>query len=379
MSIPPLQPFSFLVGFITAIIFWTLVGRMRPLWGEIRAGWKRSREEAKARRSTTVEENHRRTTLRRAQGMHLAAPLFALDEIVEVPRLLAPAARREPGEPFLTEEITSRTIPYLPSWPELAAIYHAPSLSLALRLLKGEANLVLTGQPGTGKTVALAYLATMAANRDPQLGLLSESVPFLYHIADLRLPTDDTKDVLNPIQEAAAEHAPVMDLTRLPAFIQNAFESGRALLLLDGFDELPPGEQVKVTEYLKKLLKTYTGIRVVTTGCLEHLDGILSLGFEPLTLMPWNISQSNRFIEKWGQLWAQTVAAESWSQSGPEEVDPLLLKHLVEFRQPNSHTTRTNPQGLGRLCGRQPGFQYFGCHRNPYTPPGSQRNAARGS
>ncbi len=324
MSIPPLQPFSFLVGFITAIIFWTLVGRMRPLWGEIRAGWKRSREEAKARRSTTVEENHRRTTLRRAQGMHLAAPLFALDEIVEVPRLLAPAARREPGEPFLTEEITSRTIPYLPSWPELAAIYHAPSLSLS-KALEGGGQLVLTGQPGTGKTVALAYLATMAANRDPQLGLLSESVPFLYHIADLRLPTDDTKDVLDPIQEAAAEHAPVMDLTRLPAFIQNAFDSGRALLLIDGFDELPPGEQVKVTEYLKKLLKTYTGIRVVTTGCFEHLDGILSLGFVPLTLMPWNISQSNRFIEKWGQLWTQTVAAESWSQSGPEEVDPLLL------------------------------------------------------
>ena len=324
LQIPSLQPFSFLVGFITAIIFWSLIVRMRPLWDEVRTGWKKRREDAKTRRSTSVEENHRRTTLRRAQGMHLAAPLFALDEIVETPRFLAPPARREPGAPFLTEEVTSRTIPYTPSWPELAAIYRSPSLSLP-EALEGGVQLVLTGQPGTGKTVALAYLATLSANRDPSLGILSESVPFFYHIADLRLPTDATKGVLDPIQEAAAEHAPVMDLTRLPAFIRNAFDSGRALLLLDGFDELPPGEQVKVTEYFKALLNTFAGIRIVTTGYLEHLDGLIRLGFEPLTLMPWNISQANRFIEKWGQIWSQTVAAESLSQDSPEEVDPLLL------------------------------------------------------
>ena len=61
-----LHPFSFLIGFITATIFWWLMGRMRPLWEEIRAGWQKSREEAKVRRSTGVDDNHRRTTLRRA-------------------------------------------------------------------------------------------------------------------------------------------------------------------------------------------------------------------------------------------------------------------------------------------------------------------------
>ncbi len=324
MPIPSLEPISFLVGFVTAIIFWVLVGRMRPLWDEIRANWTKSREEAKAHRSTSVEDNYRRITLRRAQGMHLAAPLFALDEIIEEPRLLAPAARREPGEPFLTEDITSRTIPYMPAWPELAAVYRAPTLSI-LRALEGGCNLVFTGQPGAGKTVALAYLASLAANRDPQLGALGDSVPFLYHIADLRLPDDDSKDILSPIQDAAAERAPVRDLNRLPGFIQIAFESGKALLLLDGFDELPPGEQVKVSEYLKRLLKTYPKIRVVTTGCLEHLDGLLSLGFESLTIMPWNLDQSNRFIEKWGHMWAQTVGAETWSQNGTAEIEPLLI------------------------------------------------------
>jgi len=41
---------------------------MRPLWGELRAGWDKNREEAKARRSTGVEENHRRTTFAARKG-----------------------------------------------------------------------------------------------------------------------------------------------------------------------------------------------------------------------------------------------------------------------------------------------------------------------
>jgi len=327
-----LEFFSFVVGFITATVFWWLMGRMRPLWGELRENWRTSREEAKARRSTGVEENHRRTTFRRAQGMHLAAPLFALNEIIVTPRLLAPPLRVDPSAPFVTEDIVSTTIPYMPSWPELAAVYHAPSLSIG-QVLSGGVNLVITGQPGAGKTVALACLASMAANRDPELGDLSEVIPFLYHVADLRIPEGESNNILNPIQEAASEHAPVLDLTRLPKFVEFAFKHGNALLLLDGFDELSLDEQVKITSYLKSLLATYPKVRVVTTGCPEHLNGLISLGFEPVALMPWKANQQSSFIEKWGQLWTQTVANESWSQNEAgqfEEVEPLLISNWLD-------------------------------------------------
>jgi len=324
LSALALDTFSFLVGFVTATIFWWLLVRMRPIWGELRTNWANSREEAKARRATGVDENHRRSTLRRAQGMHLAAPLFALDEIIEIPRLLAPPAQQVPGKPIFTEDITAQTIPYMPSWPEFAATYRTPSLSLP-QALSGGMNLVITGQAGSGKTIALAHLASLAANHDPQLGALSESVPFLYHIADLNLPDDEIKDVLNPIQEAAAEHAPVLDLTRLPKFIEYSFSSGQTLLLLDGFDELAPDGQTKVTNYLRALFQTYPNIHVVTTGCPEQLDGLLGLGFEPMALMPWGMSQREEFIENWGQLWSQTIAAEAWAQDGSEEIDPLLM------------------------------------------------------
>ena len=92
-----IDPLSFIAGFATATVIWFLAGRARPLLTELRQGLKEQREQAQSRKTSTVEENHRRLTLRRAQGMHLAAQLFALDEILREPTVLTPPAPVEPG------------------------------------------------------------------------------------------------------------------------------------------------------------------------------------------------------------------------------------------------------------------------------------------
>ena len=91
-----LETFSFVVGFITATVFWWLMARMRPLWAEIRENWKTSREEAKARRATGVEENHRRSTFRRAQGstwagMRVMIPIRLAAAMLNTPAMSAKA------------------------------------------------------------------------------------------------------------------------------------------------------------------------------------------------------------------------------------------------------------------------------------------------
>ncbi|MRR30957.1 hypothetical protein EG834_11670, partial [bacterium] len=119
----PIDPRSFGIGFVIGILFWILVGRIRPAFKEWRQGAAARREEVQAQRASGIEDDHRRITLRRAQGMHLAAPLFALDEILQPPLLIAPPVHVEPGSPALVEDIVTATLPYLPAWPELATIY----------------------------------------------------------------------------------------------------------------------------------------------------------------------------------------------------------------------------------------------------------------
>ena len=319
-----IDPFSFIVGFITATILWIVTSRARPLLAELREGLKERQQEAQTRKASSVEENHRRTTLRRAQGMHLAAPLFALDEVLQEPLLLAPPLPVEPGSESKFEDVVTQTLPYLPTWPEIAAVYHPQTLTLS-QVLTGNANVVIIGQPGIGKTVALAHLASLAANRSEALGAFQEAVPFHLHVADLNLPVQDPKNVLVPVIDAASANAPLFDQGRIPAFVQSAFKSGGVLLLVDGYDEVTQTEQHLVSDFFKLLMQNYPDIRIVTTGAPEYLDGLIPLGFVPLSLCAWSGLQNREFIEKWGDLWSRTVAMEAWAQTGPEQLDPLLI------------------------------------------------------
>ncbi len=321
-----MDPLSFAIGFVAGILFTWLLSRSRPLLTQIRENAKEQRQAAQTRRTSGLEDNHRRITLRRAQGMHLAASLFSLDEILQEPRLIAPPARVEPGVIGIQEDIISQTLPYMPAWPELAAIYRAPTLGV-VEAIRGGSNIVIVGAAGMGKTVALAHLASLAANLQVKLDTDSEleAVPYLYHVADLQFPFDTSKDPVTTIINAASEHAPIFDLRRLPGFIQQTFKNGQALLLIDGFDELDPTGQKDVVEWFKALLQTHPKIRIVTTGCVDQLNGLISLGFNPLALISWGISRSLRFIQQWGELWSRTVALEAWAQTGPGQVDPVLL------------------------------------------------------
>ena len=91
-SLPPTLLW-FLLGFVVGMLFMWILGRARPLLVQIRESAKEQRQAAQTRRTTGLEDNHRRITLRRAQGMHLASSLFSLDEILQEPRLIAPPAR----------------------------------------------------------------------------------------------------------------------------------------------------------------------------------------------------------------------------------------------------------------------------------------------
>ena len=325
ITIPP-DPFSFLFGFVIGIFFVWLWSRMRPLLAQIRENARQQRQAAQTRRTSGLEDNLRRATLRRAQGMHLAAPLFSLDDILQEPRLIAPAARVEPGVLGLQEDIISQTLPYLPAWPELAGVYRAPTLGIT-EAIAGGSHVVVVGAAGMGKSVALAHLASRAANLQVPVRGDSQvhAVPYFFHVADLQFPFDSSRDPIAPIINAASEEAPIFDLRKIPGFIQQTFKNGQALLLVDGFDELDPTNQAHVVGWFKALLQAYPRIVIVTTACPGELGGLISLGFNPLALIAWDAPKSREFIRRWGELWSRTVALEAWGQTAPGQVDSLLL------------------------------------------------------
>ena len=104
--------------------------------------------------------------------MHLSAALFSLDEILQEPRLIAPPARVEPGCDWYSGRYHLADASLYAGVPELAAIYRASTLGMA-EAVEGGSHLVIVGAAGMGKTVALAHLASLAANLKVSLNTAS--------------------------------------------------------------------------------------------------------------------------------------------------------------------------------------------------------------
>jgi HEAT repeat protein len=326
---------SLIVGLAITMILWWVITRSRPLWRELRSTLGERRLSPKETRLTDEERDLRRSLLRRAQGMHLASPLFALDEILEEPLLVAPPARIEPDGPVAPEDVVTMTVPYMPAWPEFAAVYGAPTLTLE-RALAGGVQVVLIGQPGIGKTVALAHLATLAANRSESLGSLRDHVPLLLHVAQLQLPVSERQDLLARIIEATTAETSLLDVGRAAKFITSSFRNGRVLLLLDGYDELTDQGQRAVAEFLGGLVRAYPHTRIVMTGAPEYLDGLIGLGFVPLSVMPWNRRRQSHFIDRWLEAWSSSANKGGITLPGHAAIDPLVVAAWLDQNNENA-------------------------------------------
>ena len=320
---------SFWIGFIAASLLWMIISIFRPTLKQIRQKLRENYKVFKSKTVSLVEEHYCAFVHLQAQRMHLASSLFPLSDLAIEPKLMAPPRRVTPDEPFSHNKPITDVIPYLPSWPELGSLFGSSSISITKALLTN-IDIVLTGQPGSGKTFTLAYIALQLTKIKPNRtkhNLEENKIPFLIHIADLDLESNHEEDPLNQIIEFISSKSQISDLPRIPKFINNVFSSGRALLLLDGTDELSPDKLTPVIRFIKYLKLKYPLTQIITTGIPENLQGLVTLNFLPLTLDGWKKSDYKDFLTTWGHLWSKYIGTEFWVSS--PSIDPLLLNNWI--------------------------------------------------
>ena len=157
---------SFFLGIAAGTLFWFLFGQFKKtLFPYLLSVSKRKFQEFRDRNFIGANIAIRQDVLKRAQKAHLAAQLFALDEILIPPRLIPPPPLIDPAQENDPENLPISSFPYLPDWPEISSNYQN-DLSTLPQLAAKNANLVVVGQPGTGKSVCLAQYACELARID---------------------------------------------------------------------------------------------------------------------------------------------------------------------------------------------------------------------
>jgi hypothetical protein len=260
LDLTKIEGISFWIGFVTATIFWWLAIRLLPYIKKAITSLIESAQAARQSMQTGAEQRLRASTLKFVQNLHLTSSLFALDEILITPQLMAPPVMIVPGQEPPLDYVTENLIPFMPDFPELSGAYNGHTIPVH-EAMKGGANLILTGNSGSGKTTALAYLASIFARREDLLGEMRNHVPIFIHANELLLPIDEKQATLTPLINALVERSSTLRQARLPDVIKNAFSNGRVVLLLDGLDEISNDSLQNIATYLEQLLDEYRRTR----------------------------------------------------------------------------------------------------------------------
>lgn len=170
---------SFWLGFLSGILFLWIISRLVIYIPKFIRSLRKNMSGIRENFSTSADVRLRNDVYRITQRQHLASMLFSLDEIVIVPRVLTPLIQASKSIEQAPTDSVSLSVPYMPDWPEMAAVYKASTMTL-IEAMQGGANIILAGHPGSGKSVALAWLATSLARNDPGLGILEGYYLFMF-------------------------------------------------------------------------------------------------------------------------------------------------------------------------------------------------------
>ncbi|MEO0516919.1 MAG: leucine-rich repeat domain-containing protein [Cyanobacteria bacterium P01_A01_bin.116] len=204
-------------------------------------------------------------------------------------------------------------------------------------------KLIVRGDAGAGKSTLLQWLAVKVAEQTLSTGWQrwNEKVPFFIRLREIvgkEFP--NVEDFPALISKQCTAEMP-------PKWVQNTLKSGRALVLIDGVDELPRAERADFLESLKDLVQVYGNATYIVTSRPYGLkdeegqqwedweDWITEQQFTNCTLKPMGNEEVKQFVVQWHRALASHAAYKDKREELIEREENLqqLLKKRSELQR----------------------------------------------
>ncbi|WP_033261702.1 NACHT domain-containing protein [Amycolatopsis vancoresmycina] len=165
-------------------------------------------------------------------------------------------------------------------------------------VLPRTSKILLRGEAGSGKTTLLQWLAVQCASRQLRnVDGWDDIEPFLIRLRRFsHAPLPSPERFLDEVGRHIADEMP-------PGWVHRQLRHGRAVVLVDGLDEVPDERRREVHEWLRELVGTFPRARfVVTTRPAAVTAGWLSgEGFTEVGLQPMTPRDVRTFVTRWHQ------------------------------------------------------------------------------
>ncbi|MFJ9690702.1 NACHT domain-containing protein [Kitasatospora sp. NPDC101183] len=238
---------------------------------------------------------------------------------------------------YLSLELSSSNVdPHAAAFDGRASVVAV--VSRAEQALFGLRRTLVRGLAGSGKTTLLQWLAVSTARGTLPASMehLNRCVPFvlplrsLVRLGQLPGPEDLLASVARPL--VSVQPAGWADRVLL---------SGRALLLVDGLDEVPQEQRARAREWLAELLAAYPHARVLATTRPSAVpEGWLAdYEFDELTVRPMSTKDVGVFVRRWHA----AAEATAWSDHERSQLAGLgeTLTDTIRSQRPLAQLTTT--------------------------------------
>lgn len=210
--------------------------------------------------------------------------------------------------------------------------------------LAGSNRLLIRGPAGSGKTTLLQWIAVRSASRtfEEELSHWNDTLPFFIRLRQCTQSGLPTPEIFPRLI------APIIADIMPKGWVHQQLESGRAIVLVDGIDEVPALKREEVRLWFKELVDTFPLSRFIITSRPHAIEeGWLgSESFSDTELQPMTLSDIHVFIDHWH---------EAVKEELPEDEKPefeALRRHLKEEVKYNrsKRILATNPLLCAMLC-----------------------------
>ncbi len=185
-------------------------------------------------------------------------------------------------------------------------------------------KVVLLGAPGSGKTTLMSYFAVMLAQQPEKLELAAEDwLPILIRIRDLTRQPDVS--ILDYARQFAEK---TLTVKSLPAgFFEYWLEDGRALILLDGLDEIEEkAKRYDAARRIENFLGQFDKNRAIITSrpAGYNRDFFRTEEFPHFQLQAFDDSKIEEFINRW---YDSRILDKAEAQRRKDSLSKALSQH----------------------------------------------------
>jgi len=221
-------------------------------------------------------------------------------------------------------------------------------------------QMVIRKRGGFGKTTLLRHIALIYGQGKQRKFKAPKLIPFLIFLRDWNQDQGIlSQDSIPNLPELITSfHLPKISkknqpLKPPPKWAENLLNQGDALVMLDGFDELPESDRRKVSYWISEQMQEYDqSVFILTSRPAGYEDYIATPKPTPLTIQDFSPTQQADFINRWyfcQERCFHDRHAQRQAKDAADRKSQDLISQLQDPQRPELQELAKNPLLLNML------------------------------